>query len=228
MRKGFTLLELSIVLTIIGLVIGGISVGKDMIRNAELQSVITEIESYRTAVETFQSKYQSLPGDMPDAQNFWSNCIDNGGNTCNGDGDGIIENTGSERVRFWQHLSLGELIDGTYTGAQVFTSNTDYFPLLFNDFLLVQYTTNYADKTDTIVTVDRHMFLQGFDETSFDEITFAQLDEKYDDGLPESGFIRMTLNDGSGSGCLTNNSPANYDLSDTGDMNECMPSFLFD
>ncbi len=63
-KSGFTLIELSIVLVIIGLIIGGVLVGKDLIKAAEIRSTIGQYEKYKTAVNTFKLKYSGLPGDL--------------------------------------------------------------------------------------------------------------------------------------------------------------------
>lgn len=131
MRTGFSLVELSIVLVILGLLTGGILAGQNLIRAAELRSVVTEFQSYQTAVRTFQGKYFSLPGDMPNATDFWgapgnntANCpatAGTGSQTCNGDGDGVVDinnvaNQYDEPLLFWQHLANSGLIEGSYTG----------------------------------------------------------------------------------------------------------------
>ncbi len=63
-EDGFTLVELSIVLVIIGLIIGGILAGQDMIRAAEVRATISQVEKYNTAVNTFRDKYRYIPGDI--------------------------------------------------------------------------------------------------------------------------------------------------------------------
>lgn len=126
--NGFSLVELSIVLVILGLLAGGVLTGQSLIRAAELRSVTTEFSKYQAAVNTFRDKYFALPGDMTNAQSFWgvahataATCITTAGTgtqTCNGNGDGIIQtSTGSnESYRLWQHLANTGLIEGSYTG----------------------------------------------------------------------------------------------------------------
>lgn len=126
MKYGFSLLELSIVLVIIGLIAGGITAGSSMIRAAELRAGTTQIERYQIAMHLFKDKYFGLPGDLKNATAFWgeadtdpTTCIDTvgvGSQTCNGDGSGIID-WGYEMMRFWQHLANAELISGIYTGV---------------------------------------------------------------------------------------------------------------
>ena len=66
MKQGFTLIEISIALVIIGLIVGGILTGGDLIDAATQRAQIAQIEKYHTAVRTFQGKYGHLPGDIID------------------------------------------------------------------------------------------------------------------------------------------------------------------
>lgn len=136
-RQGFTLIELSIVLVIIGLIVGGILVGQDLIRQAQIRSVITDVQRIRTAVNTFQTKFNGLPGDMTNATAYWGtnpNCGTGGGTgtqTCNGNGDGEVGGlgpSGVETLTFWQQLGNANMIPGSYTGM---TTNGNYpFPYM--------------------------------------------------------------------------------------------------
>jgi len=137
---GFSLVELSIVLVILGLLTGGILAGQSLIRGAELRSIHADFSKYTSAVHAFRDKYRAWPGDMSNATAFWGavntggaggNCTDPAANTgtgtqtCNGNGNGFLSSTGSgsdsattyERFRFWQHLANAGLAEGTYTGV---------------------------------------------------------------------------------------------------------------
>jgi prepilin-type N-terminal cleavage/methylation domain-containing protein len=141
-NSAFSLVELSIVLVILGLLTGGILTGQSLIRAAELRSVTTEFNQWRTAVNTFQGKYFALPGDMPNAHQFWgvaggSGVIGDGcetatgttTQTCSGDGDGSIEDNDDdeygENFTFWQHLSNAGMLTGTYNGRAGTGSSRD-------------------------------------------------------------------------------------------------------
>lgn len=114
-RHGFTLIEMAIVLVIIAILAGGVITAKTLIDQAQLRSIITEANNYRTAIQGFRDQYRYLPGDMPNAKNYWSSA------SLNGNGNGIVEygtaaNAASEAFAFWQELGLSGLIKGSYTG----------------------------------------------------------------------------------------------------------------
>lgn len=121
-RTAFTLVELSIVLVIVGLLIGGILSGRGLMRAAELRSAVTEHRNFETAANTFREKFRYWPGDFPDAYELWGNrCGDNSfaaSTGCNGTGDDYIffSNFG-EAAKVWEHLSLAGLIAGKYDGT---------------------------------------------------------------------------------------------------------------
>lgn len=128
MKKGFSLVELSIVLAIIGLLVGAVIGGQAFIRAAELRSVTTERSRYLAAAIAFQQKYDAWPGDAPNATSYWGTAANCPGTTlqpstnqatCDGDGDGLIQLStySNERYRFWQHLANAGLIEGKYTGV---------------------------------------------------------------------------------------------------------------
>ncbi len=145
MNKGFSLVELAIVLAILGLLIGGILAGQSMIRGSSIQSTMTQIGAYRAAIVAFEDEYRALPGDMRNAVMYWGaqagattdgtdatcQALDEtnpatGTETCNGDGDGLIESAvASEKFRFWQHLANAGLIEGYYSGVRASSSGNN-------------------------------------------------------------------------------------------------------
>src|ERR1700679_178462 len=96
-EQGFTLIELSIVLVIIGLIVGGVLVGQDLIRAAGVRATISQVEKFNTAVNTFRGKYGYLPGDIPQAsvtQFGFAVSPVRAGSRGQGDGNGLLEGYG--------------------------------------------------------------------------------------------------------------------------------------
>ncbi len=131
-KQAFTLVELAIVLVIVGLIIGGIMVGLDMVKSAETRAQVRQIEGYVAAAQTFREKYNCIPGDCVKATQF--------GLGNNGDGNGQLlpgnfnfatqwAGWTSESVSFWYHLAQAGLTDfpglisippsAPYTQAQI-------------------------------------------------------------------------------------------------------------
>ena len=110
MKHGFTLLELSIVMVIIGLIIGGITVGQDLIRSAEISATVSEINKIKTSINTYRLKYNAFPGDHDNAFAYWgTDCAASAG-LCNGTGNGLIDDWSYEVTNFWLHMELAELM----------------------------------------------------------------------------------------------------------------------
>lgn len=119
-EAGFTLVELAVVMVIIGLLIGGILKGQELIANAQVTATIAQLKGFEAGVTTFKDKYGQLPGDMNNGgarlNNCTGNCAGNGGT-----GDGRIGGNSSvlsahaansENARAFYHLSAAGLIQG--------------------------------------------------------------------------------------------------------------------
>ena len=122
--NGFTLIELSIVLVIIGLLVGGVMVGRDLISAAAIRAQIGQIDQYDTAIYSFEDKYGCLPGDCANAAQF--GFAPRGTGRGEGDGNGVLESQGDAAVYngswqgngevcgFWRDLSQANLIAGDF------------------------------------------------------------------------------------------------------------------
>ncbi len=121
-NKGFTLIELSITIIIIGLVIGGSMIANNLIHSAAIRSVISDLQAYQTGVQTFKMQYDNLPGDMPDAEAYWRS---KDADVRNGNGNGLIEfflgdGHKQEDVQAWKHITASGILPGSYSGDVVF------------------------------------------------------------------------------------------------------------
>lgn len=128
-QQGFTLVELAIVMTIIGLLIGGILKGQELMENARVTSTIAQVRGYEGAVTTFRDTFSSLPGDMPAADTRLQNCLPAA--NCNATGAtlgdqivgvaaGMTTNqsaVNTEPTKFWLHLAKANMISGVTEAA---------------------------------------------------------------------------------------------------------------
>ncbi len=135
-QSAFTLIEISIVVVIIGLIVGGILVGRDLIRVAEIRATVAQVEQFNTAANAFRTKYGCLAGDCAAAVEFGFDP------TSAGDGNGVVGTCSRlsagcyvapptyyatagvhEYVDFWYHLSAAGMIPHAFAPyAQVFSA----------------------------------------------------------------------------------------------------------
>ena len=113
-QSGFTLIEIAIVLVIIGLLLGGILKGQELITQGRIRNVSNDFQSMTAAINLYQDRYRALPGDDVGANTRWSS-------TTAGNGNGVIAGdynttTSTDESRlFWQHLRLAGLVGGATT-----------------------------------------------------------------------------------------------------------------
>lgn len=215
--SAFSLVELSIVLVILGLLVGGILAGQSLIRAAELRSISGDYQRYSAAINAFRDKYFALPGDMSNATSFWgkdsAKCNSQSGTaatpgTCNGTGDGVIGYTGSannasEVFRAWQQLALAGLLEGTFTGNSGPNGSTDYVfgensprSKLPSAGWMAAYIDRTALASNYFYNFDYTQWLAfGAEDDSYADdaiLTSTEawnIDTKMDDGQPDSGKV---------------------------------------
>lgn len=210
---GLTLIELSIVLVIIGLLVGGVLVGKDLIRASEIRSIVSDKERFVTAVYTFNTKYNAIPGDMRDAQAIWGaaascNIAQTTAATCNGDGDGRLEGgngsgtIGNELFLFWKHLANAGFLAGSYSGIRdgtttyATTKNNAPSGKIFDSLWYIQdfgvlNGSSFGFNGKYNISMEHGLFK--VNEDPINPILTAKemwaLDSKIDDGKPGTGLL---------------------------------------
>lgn len=130
-QRAFSLIELSVVLAVLGLLAGAVVAGRSVIEAATLRGIARDGENYAKAVGLFKQKYNALPGDFAGAVALWgsdphgcprpynaSNINDKPNGTCDGDGNGHIQFSNSEELyRGWQHMKNAAMIDAQVAGG---------------------------------------------------------------------------------------------------------------
>lgn len=185
-QKGFTLVELAIVLVIIGIILGAVLKGQELIKNAKEKRLYNMYREMIAAVNTYLDRYNALPGDDSKAGTRWSG-------QPSGDGDGQIDQfnfsctntTAQETCYIWQHLRVSGIIGGDPNDR----TNISH---PFGGKVSIGWTS--------INGITDHWI--GFQNVP-EEIALS-IDEKYDDGVYNTGSIRAS-------------GGTNYNLGDTAD-----------
>lgn len=201
MRKqsGFTLIEIAIVLVIIGLLLGGVLKGQELITSARVRNIISTQDGIKAAYFGFQDRFRALPGDYPGAQALANipNMVDN---TMGGDGDGLIENNAGgvqEQTLAWMHLSHAGFLSGNYTMANnaeaASASNSPANP--YNALLQIIHDNAYAVVTGDPAASVRPNIKTG-NQIPVDILT--EIDRKVDDANAGRGVFRFSIYQGAG------------------------------
>ncbi len=209
MQKGFSLVELAIAIVIIGLLIGGILKGRELILGAKVSGTITSLQEARIAAETFKKNYGDLPGDITNPGNVIPNCT--GNCTTSGNGDGKIGwdnpavylpgSIGIENTTFWMHLAASGMMRGISPSpdAMEFGLSHPMTPLsglfifhqpgfggLFTDALQTPNPTG-----NMLILLDSFGAVNAIkDMITIPASLVQRMDQKLDDGKPNTGQFR--------------------------------------
>ncbi len=221
-QSGFTLIEIAIVLVIIGLLLGGILKGQELINSARVKNLGTDFRNIPLFVYGYQDKFRTLPGDDPGAvEHVGTPSITPGV----GNGNGVIEgnwnstNSGDESVLFWQHVRLAGLAPGITTIPA--TLPGEFNPKNASGGIIgIQSGT--TDVTNTPIKDSAGNAISGayvICSTGILGKFVKQLDIQMDDGNTASGSMMATPTTGYAIGA---NATATTDIDDATSYTVCM------
>lgn len=204
--RGFTLLEVAVVLVAVSLVIGGVLIGRDLLRASRVRAQITQLESFTQAVSAFRDKYAGIPGDLRASDAAALGFIARSGAVGHGDGNGAIEGCeafdpfgtnvplGCEVVLFWSDLSDAGLVAESFPAAE-----DDYVSIATYEDSLGYFPKAVMADRGTVVPVRcirsglyyRLLRLSNGYSPAIYAADAHSLDNKIDDGRPGSGAVQM-------------------------------------
>ena len=191
--RGFTLIELAIVLVVIGLLLGGILKGQELIERARARNLISQLDSIKAAYYAFQDKYRAIPGDYP-GQLAFANLSGIANNQVGGNGDGVVRDTAlaRESLLAWVHLSHANLISGNYQANGGQPNPLGEWPRNpYGATLQIQYDDQFTGSGG----IPRLNLKTG---NQVPARILAEIDRKIDDGRANSGQFRFSAYDGGG------------------------------
>lgn len=184
-QSGFTLIELAIVLVIIGLLLGGVLKGQELINSAKVKNLAGDFRNVPVYIYGYQDKFKAMPGDDKAATMHLGTAATNAGATgANGVIDGVWDsNTGTdESILFWQHVRLAGLAPGSTT-IPAGTDMTGFVPTNSNGGRIG------VSSKSPISNMGGTFFMC----SSGIEAKFAlQIDTTIDDGVTTTGSIQAT------------------------------------
>ena len=211
-QRGFTLVEIAIVLVIVGLLLGGVLKGQELITSAKVRNLADQITSIGAAYHGFLDRYRQVPGDWPAtpaAQAIPG--VASGGNG-NGRLDAVGGSEWTEPLAVWEQLARSGFLQGNYVGGNTapLATQTDRAPRnTYNGFMLMTRSDDYLDAG---TPTERQLLVLG---RGVPVNVMRELDLKLDDGLPQTGALRQSVSSGAALGELAQSAAECVDSSVT-------------
>lgn len=252
-QSGFTLVEIAIVLVVIGLLLGGILKGQQLINSARVRNMADQNSGVQAAYFGFIDRFRQIPGDMlpADACTAIGSLVDpncGGTPTIGGDRNGRVDQW-EEAGAVWAHLSAAGFLNGTFAGnttdAATYNSGVlsgDVPGNAFQQPIMLAYTNDYEAGTGAPTVRLSFAFGSGVQPA-----LYRELDVKLDDGQAATGVMRPTVDTavagetgddfaaaliwdgsgGSGPDCVSNAGAANASYNVDSDNETCNAVYLY-
>ena len=197
-QAGFTLIEIAIVLVIIGLLLGGVLKGQELITSARVRNLISQQDGIKAAYFGFLDRFRALPGDYSLASTNIANV------TANGNGNGQIRSVAGgdvidEYIAVWDHLAHAGFINGSYTYAALPETPATAPTNPYARYVQVIYDVVYGTGAGAL----RHNIKTG---NGIPSEILSEIDRKIDDGNPVGGVFQFSTYPG-GTGASAGTAP---------------------
>lgn len=215
-NRGVTLIELAIALVVIGLLIGGVLSGQELVKQSLIYKDVATIRSYNTSIETFRAKFNAIPGDYKDAILAWPDCEESLPDlySCSGNGNGVldrIDDYADETNYVWYHLTLANLSPTQFDSPIHHAADYDNDNHEFYKHMMPITRSNHSIQYDSTIGYEGLIFdLEKKKSTLFgfygriggdgievvDPFIVYSFDRKLDEGTASGGNMRVNIEEG--------------------------------
>jgi prepilin-type N-terminal cleavage/methylation domain-containing protein len=188
-QSGFTLVEIAIVLVIVGLLLGGVLKGQELINSAKAKTYAQDFRTIQSALYAFQDRFKGIPGDLAGANTKITGAFaatTPAGEVGNGQISGVWDSTTAtdESCLVWQHLRLAGFLAGSTANNSTNCAAGDIYLQTNADGGRVGLSS-----TVPITTMTGTYFICSAGVVGK---TAKQLDLQLDDGNTATGSFRVT------------------------------------
>lgn len=180
--KAFTLIEVSIVIVVMGILIAAVLSAGNVIQTIEEQVAIKEVKEFEMGISFFMDKFKFYPGDFPHAADYWV--------AASGNGDWQVSNV--EALQVANHLSVSHSVPGDYAGGGIILLNSNVAASAFEPgvlwFLTYDVTPIY-DKTGESLDLAGYTDSSSVRNGLISAERAYRIDVKLDDGVPDTGYV---------------------------------------
>jgi prepilin-type N-terminal cleavage/methylation domain-containing protein len=224
--KAFSMIEMSISITIIAIIMGLVMMVSKSAENARLLIIAGEYKAFQKSVKSFKDYFGGYPGDLPNAYDLLGTAcgtdtsVESGG--CNGDGNEMV-NTSKESYKVAQHLYIAKLVSRAYSGSSASgTYDEKYINSLFRLGYyspMIHSSVSYASGNQGSIAT-KHFIVYGAEPSDsgipydplITPVEARRIDSKIDDGFAFEGMVQIRYNDATSCNGTDGNQIGTYDI----------------